>query len=82
MSVNVKTGDIVTQNTVIGTVGGGSTSTSRGGYDSCTTGAHLHFGVAEGWYSNEPPSSQVIAPPGFNNVVGYRFYSRTDYYAR
>lgn len=80
LSVNVKTGDIVTQNTVIGTVGGGSTSTSRGGYDGCTTGAHLHFGVAEGWYSNEPPSSQVIAPPGFNNVVGYRFYSRTDYY--
>ena len=82
LAINVNVGDVVTQNTVIGTVGGGSTSTSRGGYDSCTTGAHLHFGVAEGWYSNEPPSSQVIAPPGFNNVVGYRFYSRTDYYAR
>ena len=80
LSINVKVGDIVTQNTVIGTVGGYSTSTSHGGYDSCTTGAHLHYGVAEGWYSNEPPSSKVIVPPGFNNTVGYRFYSRTDYY--
>ena len=80
LSINVSVGDVVTQNTVIGTVGGGSTSTSNGGYDACTTGAHLHFGVAEGWYSNEPPSSQVIAPPGFKNSVGYRFYSRSDYY--
>lgn len=80
LAINVNVGDVVTQNTVIGTVGGGSTSSSRGGYDRCTTGAHLHYGVAEGWYSNEPPSSQVIAPPGFNNVVGYRFSSRTDYY--
>ncbi len=82
LSINVKVGDVVTQNTVIGTVGGGSTSTSRGGYDACTTGAHLHFGVAEGWYSNEPPQSQVIVPPGFNNSVGYRFYSRADFYTR
>ena len=81
LSINVEVGDIVNQNTVIGTVGGGrQTASIYGGYDTCTTGAHLHFGVAEGWYSNEPPSSQVIAPPGFNNVVGYRFNSRTDFY--
>lgn len=80
LNINVSVGDVVTQNTVIGTVGGGSTSTSRGGYDSCTTGAHLHFGVAEGWYSNEPPQAQVIVPPGFLNSAGYRFYSRSDYY--
>ena len=81
LSINVEVGDIVNQNTIIGTVGGGrQTSSIYGGYDTCTTGAHLHFGVAEGWYSNEPPSSQVIAPPGFNNVVGYRFNSRTDFY--
>ena len=80
LTINVNVGDIVTQNTVIGTVGGGSTASINGGYDTCSTGAHLHFGVAEGWYSNEPPSSQVIVPPGFNNAVGYRFYSRSDYY--
>ena len=80
LTINVNVGDIVTQNTVIGTVGGGSTAYRNGGYDTCSTGAHLHFGVAEGWYSNEPPQSQVIVPPGFRNVAGYRFYSRSDYY--
>lgn len=41
-------GKVVTDQTVIGYVGGWSTSTANGGYDRCTTGAHLHFGVAEG----------------------------------
>ncbi len=76
--VYVKVGDMVDQNTVIGTVGGYSTSTLHGGYDSCTTGAHLHYGVAEGWYSGH--TNNVIVPPGFPNWTGYRFYSRMDYY--
>ena len=41
-------GKVVTDTTLVGLVGGYSTSTAHGGYDSCTTGAHLHFGVAEG----------------------------------
>jgi len=41
-------GKVVTDNTVIGYVGGWSTSIAHGGYDYCTTGTHLHFGVAEG----------------------------------
>ena len=41
-------GQVVTTNTVIGYVGGYSTSLQNGGYDECTTGAHLHFGMAEG----------------------------------
>ncbi len=48
LSIKVKLGDIVTDNTVIATVGGKSTSTRYGGYDRCTTGAHLHFGIADG----------------------------------
>ena len=48
LSIKVKLGDIVTDNTVIATVGGKSTSTQHGGYDRCTTGAHLHFGIADG----------------------------------
>ena len=80
LTINVNVGDVVTQNTVIGTVGGGSTASINGGYDTCSTGTHLHFGVAEGWYKNDPPQSSVITPPGFRNAVGYRFYSRTDYY--
>jgi len=39
---------IVTTNTVIGGVGGWSTATNHGGYDRCTSGTHLHFGMAEG----------------------------------
>ncbi len=83
LSVNVKVGQVVTQNDVIGTVGGYSTSKSHGGYDSCTTGAHLHFGVAKGWFGGTSvPNSSVIVPPGFNNKYGYRFTSRTDYYRK
>lgn len=78
---NVNVGDIVDQNTIIGYVGGGrSTSSAYGGYDYCTTGAHLHFGVATGWFTGTISRSKVITPPGFPNREGYRFYSRTDYY--
>lgn len=80
---NVNVGDIVTQSTIIGYVGGGaSTSKKYGGYDSCTTGAHLHYGVQKGYYNSRTGivRSNVITPPGFPNRTGYRFNSRTDYY--
>ena len=82
LNFNVKVGDVVTQDTVIGWVGGYSTSTSHGGYDSCTTGAHLHFGVAKGSWDkyHSSPQYDVIVPPGFPNQYGWRFYSRTDMY--
>ena len=41
-------GKVVTDDMVIGYMGGYSTSTAHGGYDYCSTGAHLHFGIAEG----------------------------------
>ena len=47
LSINVKIGDQVNSTTVVGTVGGGSGTRS---YDSCSTGAHLHYMVAKGWY--------------------------------
>lgn len=80
LRVNVNVGDVVTQNTVIGVVGGYSTSTEHGGYDTCTTGAHLHFGVAKGFYSGSIKKANVITPPGFPNTKGYSFSSRLDYY--
>ena len=81
LSFNVKMGDVVDQNTVIGYVGGYSTSTAHGGYDSCTTGAHLHFGVANGFYNGySVPRSNIITPPGFPNRYGWRFTSRTQMY--
>lgn len=49
LSANVSYGQEVTPSTVIGYSGGWSTSTKSGkGYDRCTTGAHLHFGIAYG----------------------------------
>ncbi len=80
LKFNVNVGDVVTQDTVIGYVGGYSTSTSHGGYDTCTTGAHLHFGVQTGFYGSGVQTSRVIPAPGFKNAVGYRFTSRKDFY--
>lgn len=44
-SYNVSVGQQVTTDTVIGYMGGGP---STWYYDACTTGAHLHFGIASG----------------------------------
>lgn len=79
IQMNVNVGDVVTQDTVIGYVGGGTTAS----YDSCTFGAHLHFGVADGWYDIRYPfvnRSKVMTPPGFPNYEGWSFNSRTDMY--
>ena len=47
LTINVSLGTKVTVNTVVGTVGGG-----RGtrGWETCSTGAHLHLGLGTGWY--------------------------------
>lgn len=47
LTINVTVGQQVTSNTVIGTVGGGAKTSS---WESCSTGPHLHFGMATGWY--------------------------------
>ncbi len=47
LTINVNLGDQVTSNTVVGTVGGGS---GTRGWERCSTGAHLHFTLASGWY--------------------------------
>ncbi len=82
LNFNVNVGDRVTEDTVIGYVGGYSTSVAHGGYDLCTTGAHLHFGVQNGYYNiySGIIKSEVITPPGFNNEIGYKFNSRYDMY--
>ena len=48
LTINVKLGQKVTNQTVIGTVGGGAKTY----WDGCSTGAHLHFGMAKGWYGS------------------------------
>lgn len=85
LDTRVKVGDKVTTDTVIGTVGGGSQTW----WDSCSTGAHLHFTIATGFYlgagSNSYSSystyvAKSINPPGFPSSIYGRFYSRTDWY--
>lgn len=89
LSVNVKVGDAVTADTVIGTVGGGGITVKKnGGWDGCSTGAHLHFGVAKGFYlgggkdgysSYSTFVAKQINPPGFPKQ-GSWFYSRTQWF--
>lgn len=89
LSVNVKVGDAVSQDTVIGQLGGGgSTLRKNGGWDSCSTGTHLHFGVAKGFYlgggkdgysSYSTFLARGINPPGFPKQ-GSWFYSRTQWF--
>lgn len=47
LQINVSAGQAVTTGTVIGLLGGGPSTWS---YDSCTTGAHLHYAIASGHY--------------------------------
>ena len=86
LTINVKVGDLVTNQSVIGTVGGTSTATKWGGYDRCTTGAHLHFSLATGWYgvdylyySNWIAHLVDSGLPKYANIPGYGIYfsSRT-----
>ena len=54
LNISVSVGDQVTSNTIVGHVGGGAGTRS---YDHCSTGAHLHFGIANGWYGGSGPGS-------------------------
>jgi murein DD-endopeptidase MepM/ murein hydrolase activator NlpD len=50
LRINVVKGQTVTRDTIVGYTGGYSTASMYGGYDTCTTGAHLHLTVATGLY--------------------------------
>lgn len=85
LTINVKVGDAVTPDTVIGTMGGGSGTKA---WDHCSTGAHLHFGVSKGFYlgggkdgysSYSKLVANSIAPPGMP-AKGVWFYSRTQWF--
>lgn len=81
LSYNVKVGQKVTTATVIGKVGGGSKTRS---WDRCSTGAHLHFGISNGFYLGGGAGSyysynsfvaKSVKPPGMPNK-GSWFYNR------
>jgi len=86
-SINVKNGQTVTKGTVIGTVGGDS---STWYYDKCTTGPHLHYAIAYGYYlgggsdgykswstfTTNTKATSVQSITGIKNQKGWRFTTR------
>lgn len=78
LSINVYKGQQVTTDTIIGKMGGGSTSIYNGGYDECTSGAHLHFGIANGYHSTSSSfNSYSINPRNiFTFPYGWGYFYR------
>lgn len=73
LSINVKVGDKVTSQSVIGRQGGGPATKA---WETCSTGTHLHFGVSKGYYTSYTKFiSNNINPPGYPGK-GSWFYSR------
>lgn len=75
---NIKVGTVVTANTQLGTVGGTKSSTP---WDGCSTGAHLHYGVATDRYLVDYKNwstylARAIDPPGFPRQIGWRWSKR------
>ena len=68
-TLKVKEGDLVTHNTVIATVGG----TRAEYWDNCSTGAHLHFQVANGHYGDTFKSYSGFNAASFNpkKIISY-----------
>lgn len=66
LEIKVSVGEVVDENTVIGLLGGESTSTLNGGYDSCTNGAHLHYAIVEGYHVND--FSIYTLNPRYTNI--------------
>ncbi len=73
----VKVGEKVTVDQVVALSGG-----LKYGYDKCTTGAHLHYGLAEGHHFGSAGdlalskfNSYIINPPGYPGL-GQWFYGR------
>jgi len=82
--IMVSVGDTVTKDTQIGIMGG---DPSIEYWDGCSTGAHLHFIIASGWYLNEYYSwntfvSKTMNPRTIVNFPsgGNYFYNRTTKY--
>ena len=73
----IKVGSKVYTNQVVAYSGGGK---STMGYDQCTSGAHLHYGLAsDGWYGSNKSlgsfNSHTMNPPGYPGIYQW-FYSR------
>lgn len=73
LSVKVSVGQKVTTDTVIATMGGGP---STWWYDSCTSGAHLHFGIASGHHASGFNSYSLNPRNIFQFPYGWGYFYR------
>lgn len=81
LDIYVSVGDKVTANTIVATVGGGSSTWSWDIKGQCTTGTHLHFQLSDGVNTTvSSANANSIEPPGYPNK-GVWFYSRTQWFA-
>lgn len=69
LKFNVDVGDTVERGQIIGYVGGGRSTSS---YDSCSTGAHLHFVVAKGHYYGTGSNSYSSYSKYVDNMINPR----------
>ncbi len=75
-TVNVHVGDVVSSNTVVGRMGGGSSTP----WDSCTTGQHLHFSVADGLYLKDYYYWSDYIANQINPIYKVNFPSNNSYF--
>ena len=81
LDIYVSVGDKVTANTIVATVGGGSSTWSWDIKGQCTTGTHLHFQLSDGVNTTvSSANANSVEPPGYPNK-GVWFYSRTQWFA-
>ena len=89
-SINVKVGQTVTPSTIIGTVGGDSSTFY---YDKCTTGTHLHYSIAYGHYlgggssgyrswSTFKRNTRATSVSSITNIKNVRGWSWTNRYSK
>lgn len=79
LDISVSVGDKVTYNTIVGHVGGGKTTKV---YDSCTTGAHLHFMLAYGWYGKTYTSYSTFLSNTFDPQKTLKLPNKYTYWYR
>ena len=74
-TISVKMGDEVSVDTQIGTSGGGGyTLKKNGGWDSCSTGAHLHFSILKGSVGSSTINPRtMISFPSRGKAFGSRW---------
>jgi len=77
-SINVKIGDYVDQNTVIGVMGGDAPTWS---YDTCSTGRHLHFAVATGLYMKDYITWSTYQSKNINPITVVNFPGNNGWFS-